>query len=109
MTDNDMAAEHRLAALQRAQDEVLRLEGECARLRQDAERSQSEKTAPALVWHSAKRKPDAEITVLCWRQRIGDWNSGWWSGEHWYDAAHGGQLRGVTHWAEPEGPKETPC
>lgn len=38
MIDNDMAAEHRLAAMQRAQDEVLRLEGECERLRRDAAR-----------------------------------------------------------------------
>ena len=37
MIDNYMAAEHRLALLQRAQDDVLRLQGECARLRKHAE------------------------------------------------------------------------
>lgn len=59
-----------------------------------------------LGWHSAdKRKPDSDMTVLCW-MADGEWFSGWWDAGsgRWLDAASGGTLETVTHWAEPEGP-----
>lgn len=61
-------------------------------------------TAELMEWHPASRKPDADITVLCWLEPGGEWFSGWWDGESWLDAAHGGPMEKVTHWAEPKGP-----
>lgn len=59
-----------------------------------------------LQWHAcADKLPDAEMTVLCWRANIGDWHAGWLAGDGlWFECATGDELRGVTHWAEPEGP-----
>ena len=67
----------------------------------------SQGTTPSVLqWHAVgHRKPDSDITVLCWLAR-GEWYSGWWEdgrGE-WFDAATGGLLEQVTHWGEPEGP-----
>ena len=75
---------------------------------QDATRREDEAEAfEVLGWHSAeKRKPDSDTTVMCWLAD-GEWFSGWWDDERgqWLDAASGGALETVTHWAEPEGPK----
>lgn len=58
-----------------------------------------------LIWHPvAERLPDSDITVICWTED-GEWYSGWHDGDGWRDAATGGELDGVTHWAEPEGPE----
>jgi hypothetical protein len=58
-----------------------------------------------LQWHDAsQRKPDSDITVLCWLEPGGEWFSGWWGEDEWFDAATGAPMDGVTHWAEPEGP-----
>ena len=58
-----------------------------------------------LQWHDAsQRKPDGDITVLCWLGPGGEWYAGWWDRSRWFDAATGGALEGVTHWAEPVGP-----
>ena len=48
--------------------------------------------------------PDSDITVLCWCEPMGEWFSGFWDSFEWLDAAHGGPLDNVTHWAEPGGP-----
>ncbi len=48
--------------------------------------------------------PDADITVLCWLEPMGQWFAGWWDGLEWRDAATGGTLDNVTHWSEPRGP-----
>lgn len=62
-------------------------------------------TAELLEWHAtATALPDGDITVLCWLQPGDEWFAGWWDGHCWVDAATGGWLEGVTHWAEPEGP-----
>ncbi|WP_396180004.1 DUF551 domain-containing protein [Flavobacterium sp.] len=59
-----------------------------------------------LVWHPvAERLPDADITVLCWLEPGGEWFPGWYEDGRWHDAAHGGLLENVTHWAEPKGPQ----
>jgi len=61
-----------------------------------------------LSWLPATDLPDAEIAVLMWvREPDGatDWWRGWWDGECWRAADHGGEVAGVvTHWAEPAGP-----
>ncbi len=58
----------------------------------------------ALNWQSVlERMPDDDTTVLCWTEE-GEWFSGWFDGEGWRDCSTGGDLQGVTHWAEPEGP-----
>ena len=59
-----------------------------------------------LTWTPASTKPDSDTTVLCWTSE-GEWFSGWWD-DHagcWFDAASGGLLEVVTHWAEPRGPQ----
>jgi hypothetical protein len=61
-------------------------------------------TTEPLHWHPASELPDADITVLCWLEPGGEWFSGWWDGTRWLDAASGGRLENVTHWASPEGP-----
>lgn len=48
--------------------------------------------------------PDADMTVLVWLEPAGEWFAGWWDGAQWLDAASGGPMNGVTHWAEPDGP-----
>jgi len=59
-----------------------------------------------LEWHAASdRLPDADITVLMWLQPAGEWFSGWHDFDGWHDASSGALVRGVTHWAEPEGPQ----
>lgn len=57
-----------------------------------------------LTWTPASTKPDADTTVLCW---TGEWFSGWWDDEAgaWFDAATGGIVEGVTHWAHVGGPQ----
>lgn len=61
-----------------------------------------------LAWTPAERLPDADLDVLLWvRDPDGasDWTRGWWDGQAWRDAGHGGEVVGaVTHWAEPAGP-----
>jgi hypothetical protein len=62
----------------------------------------------ALVWTpTALALPDADITVLCWLEPGAEWFSGWWDGAQWLDAASGGVMEHVTHWAEPAGPIAT--
>lgn len=64
--------------------------------------------AEMLTWHAAAQLPDADLDVLLWvleRDGASDWTRGWWDGEAWRDAGHGGVIAGtVTHWAEPAGP-----
>jgi hypothetical protein len=59
-----------------------------------------------LTWTPASTKPDADTTVLCWRD-TGEWFSGWWDDEDgaWFDCATGGIVEGVTHWAHVGGPQ----
>lgn len=52
----------------------------------------------------AQSLPDAEITVLCWLEPMGEWFAGWFDGRVWLDASSGARLDNVTHWAEPVGP-----
>jgi hypothetical protein len=65
-------------------------------------------TTSVLTWHRAEAPtlPDADITVLCWLEPGSEWFTGWWDGHAWLDAATGGTLDGVTHWAEPCGPED---
>lgn len=69
------------------------------------ESAMSDVTVTALRWHDALTgKPDTDTTCLLW---LGDeWHAGWWDSEAgaWFDAATGGIVDGVTHWADPEGP-----
>jgi hypothetical protein len=62
-----------------------------------------------LYWTPAATKPDADITVLCWRDdaEVCEWFAGWWDDEAgcWFDAASGGTANGVTHWADVSGPR----
>ena len=60
-----------------------------------------------MAWKPAPAHlPDSDTTVLCWLA-TGEWQPGWWDDAQqiWLDAATGGQMPGVTHWAEPEGPE----
>lgn len=61
-----------------------------------------------LTWTPASTKPDADISVLCWRKnaQVCEWFAGWWDDEAraWFDAASGGIVDGVTHWADVGGP-----
>lgn len=60
-------------------------------------------TTSTIRWHDATQsKPDADITVLLWLDD--EWCSGWWDGQEWRDAASGGVVRLVTHYADVEGP-----
>ena len=63
----------------------------------------------ALHWTPAATKPDADTTVLCWRD-TGEWFSGWWDDKAgcWFDCASGGIIEGVTHWADVGGPSPDP-
>ena len=66
-------------------------------------------TAELLQWHSVDTgMPDAELTVLMWMPDFedgGEWEGGWWDGEHWRLCESGGVCPWrVTHWAAPEGP-----
>lgn len=63
----------------------------------------------ALRWTPASAWPDADTTVLCWRD-TGEWFSGWWDDEAgcWFDCASGGIVDGVTHWADVAGPSPDP-
>ena len=58
-----------------------------------------------LTWTPASTKPDADTTVLCWTGE--EWFAGWWDDEAgaWFDAATGGIVEGVTHWAHVGGPQ----
>ena len=62
-----------------------------------------------LTWTPAAIKPDADISVLCWRDdaEVCEWFAGWWDDQAgaWFDCASGGIVEGVTHWANVEGPK----
>ena len=59
-----------------------------------------------MTWHPVDLSlPDAEITVLCWLEPGNEWFSGWFDGREWIDAASGGRMEVVTHWAEPNGPR----
>lgn len=65
--------------------------------------------AELLQWHRVADgdMPDADTTVLLWIMdgQVGDWEPGWWDGEHWRLCESGGVVFGVvTQWAEPEGP-----
>ena len=60
---------------------------------------------PRLDWVPVdERLPDDNITVICWLEPGGEWFSGWHADGRWHDAASGGAMEGVTHWAEPVGP-----
>lgn len=58
-----------------------------------------------IHWTPASTKPDSDTTVLCWTGE--DWFSGWWDDEAgaWFDAATGGIVEGVSHWAHVQGPQ----
>lgn len=65
----------------------------------------SDITVTQLRWHDATAsKPDTDTTCLMWVD--GEWHAGWWDDEAgcWFDAASGGIVEGVTHFADPEGP-----
>lgn len=77
-----------------------------AQARQTASAADDADAYEVLAWNDAtQRQPDSDITVLCW-MADGEWFSGWWDDERgqWFDAATGGVLEVVTHWANPEGP-----
>ena len=59
-----------------------------------------------IHWTPASAKPDSDITVVCWRAAEQEWFSGWWDdgAGAWFDAATGGVVEGVTHWAHVQGP-----
>lgn len=60
-----------------------------------------------LTWHPASKKPDTDITVLCWLSD-GEWIAGWYESEidAWRECVSGGLIDGtVTHWSEPQGPQ----
>ena len=59
-----------------------------------------------LIWTPAASKPDADISVLAWRD-TGEWFVSWWDDEAgaWFDCATGGVVDGVTHWADVRGPQ----
>ena len=67
--------------------------------------------AEVLCWLDAgSSKPDAEILHLLWyRDSDGlavDWTAGWWDGEAWRDASHGGVIDGdVLAYADVHGPR----
>ena len=54
----------------------------------------------------SERLPDDDITVICWLEPGGEWFSGWHADGRWHDAASGGRMEGVTHWADPVGPND---
>lgn len=59
-----------------------------------------------LDWYdAAKIKPDAELTVLCWHAKDGEFWTGYWDGEQWIGCESGGTVLGVTYWAVPNGPR----
>lgn len=60
-----------------------------------------------LTWIPVATKPYSDITVLCWRETLLEWFSGWWDDEAgcWFDAASGAVVEGVTHWADVLGPQ----
>lgn len=65
-------------------------------------------TVVMLTWKPiGEGLPDSDVTVLVWLE-TGEWFSAWWDDDDetrgWYDAATGGRIEGVTHWAEPQGP-----
>lgn len=63
-------------------------------------------TGEALEWHDASlRKPDAELTVLCWHADDEEFWTGYWDGAGWIGCESGGSVLGITHWALPRGPR----
>lgn len=59
-----------------------------------------------LDWHDASvRKPDADLTVLCWHAGDAEFWTGYWDGAGWIGCESGGSVLGVTHWAAPRGPR----
>ena len=60
-----------------------------------------------IEWMNLATMPDSDTTVLCWRAAEQEWFSGWWDDEAgaWFDAATGGIIEGVTHWADVLGPQ----
>jgi hypothetical protein len=58
-----------------------------------------------LRWMPVEQElPDADITVLCWLEPMGEWFAGYWDGCVWRDAALHMRLDNVTLWAEPGKP-----
>lgn len=90
-----MTSKRSLKALTKAIDKKV------ARMRLDIEGSVFSRPE-TLTWTPASTKPDADITVLCWDGE--EWFSGWWD-DAWFDAASGGTVEHVTHWAHVEGPQ----
>jgi hypothetical protein len=59
------------------------------------------------TWIPSTTKPDADLTVLCWRTEDGfsEWFAGWWDAAgSWFDCATGGRVEGVSHWADVDSP-----
>jgi hypothetical protein len=67
-------------------------------------------TAELLEWVCTSTElPDSDTTVLCWDGET-PFFCGYWD-DHigsWIDCTTGGTVFGVTHWADPEGPKHEP-
>jgi hypothetical protein len=63
-----------------------------------------ESSIEQIEWHPESRKPDSDITVLCWGSE--GFFTGYWddSVPGWIACESGGTVLGVTHWAQPEGP-----
>ena len=62
-------------------------------------------SAGVLQWIAVEAAlPDDDITVLCWLSETCEWFAGWHEVDGWHDAAIGGPIVGVTHWADPDGP-----
>jgi hypothetical protein len=61
--------------------------------------------AELVEWNPEAEKPDSDITVLCWADE--GFFCGWWDDGAgcWFDCSSGAEAAGVTHWANPEGPK----
>lgn len=59
-----------------------------------------------LTWRPASEKPDSDTTVLIWLAD-GEYTTGWWDDaeREWRGCGDGWFLCGVTHWAQPEGPR----
>ena len=63
-------------------------------------------TPETIEWHDANTdKPDSDMTVLCWGSE--GFFCGYWDDSlpGWIGCESGGSVLGVTHWANPEGPK----
>jgi hypothetical protein len=66
---------------------------------------QRTKPLAEIHWIDAKvKKPDCDMTVLCWHDD--SYFCGYWddSINGWIACESGGSVLGVTHWADPDGP-----